>query len=151
MREPGVMAKGRDEFEENEDLGDEEDILDLRMPKDSGAKRGTGAKQTGKKRNQGRRGRDKTRFRQSWIVSFIIYWCCSVLSVSNYSWCEGVLRSCLACLLLLDSFRNSFKTVQRMFKIRESFLWVVVCYEDLQLNGLVDCLLLSCWKINQER
>ena len=65
MREPGIMAEGRDEFEENEDFGDEEDILDLRMPKDSGAKRGTRTKQTGKKRNQGRRGRDKTRFRQS--------------------------------------------------------------------------------------
>ena len=65
MREPGVMAERRDEFEEDEDFGDEEDILDLRVPKDSGAKRGTGAKQTGKKRNRGRRGRDKTRFRQS--------------------------------------------------------------------------------------
>jgi len=65
MREAGVMAERRDEFEENEDFGDEEDILDLRMPKDSGANRGTGAKQTGKKRNRGRRGRDKTRFRQS--------------------------------------------------------------------------------------
>ena len=65
MREPGVVAERRDEFEENEDFGDEEDILDLRVPKDSGAKRGTGAKQSGKKRDRGRRGRDKTRFRQS--------------------------------------------------------------------------------------
>lgn len=65
MREPGIMAERRDDFEENEDFGDEEDILDLRMPKDGAAKRGGGAKQVGKKRNRGRRGRDKTRFRQS--------------------------------------------------------------------------------------
>ena len=65
MREPGAMAESRDDFEENEDFGDEEDILDLRVPKESGAKRGSGGKESGKKRNRGRRGRDKTRFRQS--------------------------------------------------------------------------------------
>lgn len=65
MRDAGVMAERRDDCEENEDFGDEEDILDLRMPKECGAKRGGGGKQSGKKRNRGRRGRDKTRFRQS--------------------------------------------------------------------------------------
>lgn len=65
MRDPGAMAERRDDFEENEDFGDEEDILDLRVPKESGAQRGSGGKQTGKKRNRARRGRDKTRFRQS--------------------------------------------------------------------------------------
>ena len=61
----GVMAERRDDLEENEEFGDEEDILDLRMPKENGAKRGGGGKQPGKKKNRGRRGRDKTRFRQS--------------------------------------------------------------------------------------
>lgn len=65
MRDAGVKTERRDDYEENEDFGDEEDILDVRMPKECGAKRGGGGKQPGKKRNRGRRGRDKTRFRQS--------------------------------------------------------------------------------------
>lgn len=44
MWELGVMVKGWDEFEENEDFGDEEDILDLCMFKDSGVKWGIGVK-----------------------------------------------------------------------------------------------------------
>jgi len=63
MREAGDRAERRHEVEEAEDYGDEEDILDLRMPNQSGAKGGGGGK--GKKKNRGRRARDKTRFRQS--------------------------------------------------------------------------------------
>ncbi|KAL9951636.1 hypothetical protein ACROYT_G044338 [Oculina patagonica] len=65
MRDAGVRAERREDREENEDFGDEEDLLDVRMPKECGAKRGGGGKQPGKKKNRGRRGRDKTRFRQS--------------------------------------------------------------------------------------
>ena len=66
MREADDKAEKRDDLQETEDYGDEEDILDLRMPKEGGAKGGGRGK--GKKRNRGRRApRDKTRFRQSWI------------------------------------------------------------------------------------
>ena len=64
MREADDKAEKRDDLQETEDYGDEEDILDLRMPKEGGAKGGGRGK--GKKRNRGRRApRDKTRFRQS--------------------------------------------------------------------------------------
>ena len=64
MREADDKAEKRDDLQETEDYGDEEDILDLRMPKEGGAKGGGRGKS--KKRNRGRRApRDKTRFRQS--------------------------------------------------------------------------------------
>lgn len=63
IRQPGDAANGWNDAEEDEDNANDEDILDVCMPKGSGAKGGGGAK--GKKRNRGRRGRDKTRFRQS--------------------------------------------------------------------------------------
>ena len=64
MREADDKAEKRDDLQETEDYGDEEDILDLRKPKEGGAKGGGRGK--GKKRNRGRRApRDKTRFRQS--------------------------------------------------------------------------------------
>lgn len=62
MREAGDEVERRHDLEEGEDYGDDEDILDLRMPKGSGPKGGGGGK--AKKRNQGRRARNKTRFRQ---------------------------------------------------------------------------------------
>lgn len=64
MREAGDEVERRHDLEEGEDYGDDEDILDLRMPKGSGPKGGGGGK--AKKRNQGRRARNKTRFRQPW-------------------------------------------------------------------------------------
>lgn len=63
IRQPGDAANGWNDAEDDEDNANDEDILDVCMPKGSGAKGGGGAK--GKKRNRGRRGRDKTRFRQS--------------------------------------------------------------------------------------
>lgn len=146
MREPGIMAERRDDFEENEDFGDEEDILDLHMPKDSAAKRGGGAKQIGKKRNRGRRGRDKTRFRQSWTFSFISYCCRSATGFSNCSLSQDVLSSCLA-LCVSFSLRSLFKTFWTVSKSRKLFLRLVVCCEDLWLHVLV---ITSFWKFNQE-
>ena len=64
MHKADDKAEKRDDLQEAEDYGDEEDILDLHMPKEGGAK--GGGRRKGKKRNRGRRApRDKTRFRQS--------------------------------------------------------------------------------------
>ena len=68
LRGVGTTVERSDYPEGNEDFADEEDILDLRGPKEGGAKGGGGGgggKRDGKKRNRGKRGRDKTRFRQS--------------------------------------------------------------------------------------
>ena len=65
MREAGDEVERRHDLEEGEDYGDDEDILDLRMPKESGPKGGGGGGGKAKKRNRGRRARNKTRFRQS--------------------------------------------------------------------------------------
>ncbi|XP_022800232.1 TPR and ankyrin repeat-containing protein 1-like isoform X2 [Stylophora pistillata] len=65
LRGGDATVERRDYPEENDDFADEEDILDLCGPKDGAAKGGGGGKRGGKKRNRGKRGRDKTRFRQS--------------------------------------------------------------------------------------
>lgn len=65
LRGVDATVERRDYPEENDDFADEEDILDLCGPKDGAAKGGGGGKRGGKKRNRGKRGRDKTRFRQS--------------------------------------------------------------------------------------